>query len=121
MEKYIGLSETEQACLEKCREMEDECRNMWVRAMGFSPKLACYCTHWSDFKPSDWARMLVDNREIINIAPIHLLSCKEWSFVLMYQPVLIDHCPIVNDFSADTWEALTQKYPWFHKYRTIKS
>ena len=114
---YTGLSVPELDCLEKCREMEAECRKLWMRAMSYSPKLACYCTHWNEFTPAEWASMLVDNRNLINVAPVHLLGFKEWGFILNYPPTLIEHCPVINDFPANAWNALLKIYPWFSTYR----
>ena len=123
MEESIGLSQPEQDCLKKCCEAEAQCRSMWIRAMSFAPKLACYCTHWSDFTPAEWVKIVVDNRDLISIAPIHLLQCEEWGLILRCQPSLIDYCPasVLNSFPAKVWQVLVEEYPWFQKYREQKN
>ena len=96
--------------------MEAECRSMWLRAIDFSPRLAAYCPHWHDFTPMEWAKLLSENSDFINIAPLHLLGSKEWFIILSHQPALIDNCPIRDDFPESYWQVLLKQYPWFKKH-----
>ena len=93
MECGSALTEDEKRYLEKCRQMEAECRSLWVRAIGFSPQLASYCPHWHDFTPQEWAALVAENSEFINIAPVHLFKGREWYMILSRQPALIDKYP----------------------------
>ena len=117
MEEEYGLNKVEADCLKKCQEAEAECRSLWVRAMEYSPRLAHYCTHWHDFTPGDWAKLLANNIEFIHIAPLHKLGCAEWFIVLSHQPALIEKCSIIDDFPENYWGALLKQYPWFRQYR----
>ena len=117
MENETNLTLPEQDCLDKCREMDAECRRMWVRAMEFAPRLAGYCPHWHDFTSMDWADLLSHNKDFINIAPIHEFAGAEWYIVLSRQPSLIEKCPMINDVPENYWQSLLGYYPWFEDYR----
>ena len=115
MEKSTDLTIPEQTCLDKCLQMEAECRGLWIRAMEYSPRLAAYCPHWHDFTPSEWAALLVSNREFVSIAPLHLLGADEWFRILCRQPALIEHCPLIGSFPAGYSEELQRLYPWLDR------
>ena len=115
-DQYTGLSEAERDCLRDCLKMEAECRSLWIRAMYFSPKLAAHCTRWSEFTPMDWAKLLADNAQFIDIAPLHKLGSAEWFLILSHQPALIEKCPITDEIPEKYWNALLKDYPWFKKY-----
>ena len=93
MEYGSALTEDEKRYLEKCRQMEAECRSLWIKAIEFSPQLASYCPHWHDFTPQEWAALVAENSEFINIAPVHLFKGREWYMILSRQPALIDKYP----------------------------
>ena len=93
MEYGSALTEDEKRYLEKCRQMEAECRSLWISAIGFSPRLASYCPHLHDFTPQEWAALVAENSEFINIAPVHLFKGREWYMILIRQPELIDKYP----------------------------
>ena len=93
MENEARLTVQERDCLEQCRKMDAECRRMWIRAMEYSPRLARYCSHWHDFTPQEWAALVAENSEFINIAPVHLFKGREWYMILTRQPELIDKYP----------------------------
>ena len=117
MENEARLTVQERDCLEQCRKMDAECRRMWIRAMEYSPRLARYCSHWHDFTPMDWAELAAHNKDFINIAPLHEFSGAEWYIVLNRQPLLIEHCPVIDDLPPNYWDALLKEYPWFETYR----
>ena len=117
MESEARLTVQERDCLEQCRKMDAECRRMWIRAMEYSPRLARYCSHWHDFTPMDWADLAAHNKDFINIAPLHEFSGAEWYIVLNRQPLLIEHCPVIDDLPPNYWDALLKEYPWFETYR----
>ena len=93
MEYGSALTEDEKRYLEKCRQMEAECRSLWIKAIEFSPRLASYCPHLHDFTPQEWAALVAENSEFINIAPVHLFKGREWYMILTRQPELIDKYP----------------------------
>ena len=97
MESEVALTEAEQRCLDKCRQMEAECRSLWISTIGFSPRLASYCPHWHDFTPQEWAKLVAENSEFINIAPVQLFEGSEWYMILARQPELIDRDPGIID------------------------
>ncbi len=115
MEDYTGLSESEKSCLKKCQAMEAECRDLWIRAIEYSPRLVCYCRHWYDFTPRDWATLLATQSNLINIAPLHLLGFDEWFKILFHQPSLIEYCPLLDDFPQKYWSSLKKLYPWLKR------
>ena len=116
MDKTTTLTEPELNCLKKCREMEAECRSLWIRAMEFSPRLASYCPHWHDFTPPEWSILIAKNSDFINIAPVHLFGFREWYMILSCHPALIDQCPILDKLPEATWNALQKQYPWLQKH-----
>ena len=120
MEEYAGLSSAEKNCLNECLKMEAECRSIWVRAIDFSPKLAAYCTHWGEFTPKDWAKLLANNAQFADIAPLHKLGDAEWYIILGHQPLLITKCPIINEMQENFWEALLKEFPWFKEYAALR-
>ena len=115
MESDVALTEAEQRCLDKCRQMEAECRSLWIRAIEYSPRLASYCPHWHDFTPQEWAILLAENSCFAAIAPLHLLGVREWYIILNRQIALIEKCPILNDFSDACWNDLQKRYPWIER------
>ena len=70
-----------------------------------------------DFTPMDWAYLAAHNKDFINIAPLHEFSGAEWYIVLNRQPLLIEHCPVIDDLPPNYWDALLKEYPWFETYR----
>ena len=94
------LTDSELNNLFTCRQMETECKSLWLRAIADAPKLARYCRWIHDFTTGDWAVLLSHCPEFINIAPLHELSVNEWVLILSYQPQLASECRLQKKFSA---------------------
>ena len=111
MDEFAGLTEEEIERVQRCLWLEFDCRDSWIKAIQFSPKLAAYCNCWHNFTTMDWARLLSDNIQFINMAPLHKMTFAEWVVVLNKQPSLIDHCPISDEMPDFVWSKIQQKYP----------
>ena len=120
LDNYSGLTERELSCLQKCRQMEAECRSLWIRAMEYSPRLASYCPHWHDFTVIEWVEILSNQKDLINIAPQHLFNELDWLQILRHQPALIEYCPMIDDFSEEYFEELQNLYPWLER-KTVRA
>ena len=111
MKEYDHLSEEERDRVLQCLRMEADCRDLWIKAIRFSPKLGTYCNCWHNFTTLDWARLLSDNIQFLNMAPLHKLNAVEWLIILNKQPSLIDICPLTDEMPDSYWQILQQKHP----------
>ena len=111
MDEFAGLTEEEIKRVQRCLWLEFDCRDSWIKAIQFSPKLAAYCNCWHNFTTMDWARLLSDNIQFINMAPLHKMTFAEWVVVLNKQPSLADRCPISDEMPDFIWSKIQQKYP----------
>ena len=118
MDKYAGLNNADIDSLKQCLKKEAECRDLWIRAIRFTPQLAAHCRRWSEFTTLEWVRLITDNIQFAGIAPLHKFSYIEWCFLLEEQPSLIDRCPVIDKIPEMLWGELVKKQPHLKKYRT---
>ena len=111
MEEYANLSEEEKERLTQCLRKEADCRDLWIKAIQFSPKLGTYCNYWHNFTTLDWARLLSNNIQFLNMAPLHKMNTAEWLIILNKQPSLIDICPVADEMPDSHWKILLRKSP----------
>ena len=111
MEEYNHLSEEERNRVLQCLRMEADCRDSWIKAIQFSPRLSTFCKCWHNFTTLDWARLLSNNIQFLNMAPLHKMSTAEWFIILNKQPSLVNVCPVIDEMPDEYWNLLLQKYP----------
>ena len=111
MEEYNHLSEEERDHVLQCLRMEADCRDLWIKAIQCSPRLGNFCKYWHNFTTLDWARLLSNNIQFLNMAPLYKMSAAEWFIILNKQHSLVNICPVINEMPDEYWNLLLQKYP----------
>ena len=121
MDAYTGLNIADQDSLVQCLKKEAECRDLWIRAMRFSPQLAAHCRRWNEFTTMEWVKIITDNNQFADIAPLYKFTDTDWYFLLEKQPHLAERCPIIKEIPEMYWSDLLQKHPQLKKYKAANS